>query len=253
MIRSLHEGTAALPDADGQYVDSPQQTVDAIVTGCQHALAGAVERLYRMHRGGRNRRSCACSRAVARRRWRRGSASRSACTRTWCSKACTASLETLSDRARGGRRALVLASPVVPLVTPEPRAQLELRRPQASRGRAIRSGPEIAAVLGLARGAVVAGDARARGAGAGGGAGTGRGYRSPRRSTRWTLRRSRRLDARARAIGLEVLDECASTNAVLAARAACGRALRHRARLRAATSPDAGGAARAGIRGSAPA
>jgi type III pantothenate kinase len=49
MIRSLHEGTAALPDADGQFTDHPQQTVDAIVTGCQHALAGAVERLYRMH------------------------------------------------------------------------------------------------------------------------------------------------------------------------------------------------------------
>jgi len=48
MIRSLHEGTAALPDADGQYVDQPQQTVDAIVSGCQHALAGAVERMYRL-------------------------------------------------------------------------------------------------------------------------------------------------------------------------------------------------------------
>jgi type III pantothenate kinase len=49
MIRSLHEGTAALPDADGQFTDHPQQTVDAIVTGCQHALAGAVERLYHQH------------------------------------------------------------------------------------------------------------------------------------------------------------------------------------------------------------
>jgi type III pantothenate kinase len=48
MIRSLHEGTAALPDADGQYADHPQQTVDAIVSGCQHALAGAVERMYRL-------------------------------------------------------------------------------------------------------------------------------------------------------------------------------------------------------------
>jgi type III pantothenate kinase len=52
MIRSLHEGTAALPDADGQYADNPQQTVDAIVSGCQHALAGAVERLHRMHHAG---------------------------------------------------------------------------------------------------------------------------------------------------------------------------------------------------------
>jgi type III pantothenate kinase len=49
MIRSLHEGTAALPDADGQYTDHPTQTVDAIVSGCQHAQAGAVERLYGLH------------------------------------------------------------------------------------------------------------------------------------------------------------------------------------------------------------
>ena len=49
MIRSLHEGTSALPDADGQFVEHPTQTVDAIVTGCQHALAGAVERLHHMH------------------------------------------------------------------------------------------------------------------------------------------------------------------------------------------------------------
>ncbi len=48
MIRSLHEGTAALPDADGQYADHPQQTVDAIVSGCQHALAGAIERMVRL-------------------------------------------------------------------------------------------------------------------------------------------------------------------------------------------------------------
>ena len=50
MIRSLHEGTAALPDADGQYADHPTQTVDAIVSGCQHAQAGAVERLFELHR-----------------------------------------------------------------------------------------------------------------------------------------------------------------------------------------------------------
>lgn len=49
MIRSLHEGTAALPDADGQYADHPTQTVDAIVSGCQHAQAGAVERLFQLH------------------------------------------------------------------------------------------------------------------------------------------------------------------------------------------------------------
>jgi type III pantothenate kinase len=49
MIRSLHEGTAALPDADGQYTDNPTQTVDAIVSGCQHAQAGAIERLFSLH------------------------------------------------------------------------------------------------------------------------------------------------------------------------------------------------------------
>jgi type III pantothenate kinase len=49
MIRSLHEGTAALPDAIGNYADHPKQTVDAIVSGCQHAQAGAIERVYRLH------------------------------------------------------------------------------------------------------------------------------------------------------------------------------------------------------------
>ena len=50
MIRSLHEGTAALPDADGQFAEHPTQTVDAIVSGCQHAQAGAVERLFALQR-----------------------------------------------------------------------------------------------------------------------------------------------------------------------------------------------------------
>jgi len=50
MIRALHLGTAALPDADGQYAENPTQTVDAIVSGCQHAQAGAVERLFHLHR-----------------------------------------------------------------------------------------------------------------------------------------------------------------------------------------------------------
>ena len=49
MLRSLHEGTAALPDAEGEYTDFPQQTVDAIVSGCQHAQAGAVERIFHRH------------------------------------------------------------------------------------------------------------------------------------------------------------------------------------------------------------
>jgi type III pantothenate kinase len=50
MQRSLHERTAALPDAQGEYVDYPRQTVDAIASGCAHAQAGAIERLYQLHR-----------------------------------------------------------------------------------------------------------------------------------------------------------------------------------------------------------
>ena len=46
MLRSLHEGTAALPDASGDFFDYPTQTVDAIASGCQHAQAGAIERMY---------------------------------------------------------------------------------------------------------------------------------------------------------------------------------------------------------------
>src|SRR5439155_7317957 len=49
MLRALHQHTAALPDADGEYVETPTQTVDAITSGCQHAQAGAIERLYRLH------------------------------------------------------------------------------------------------------------------------------------------------------------------------------------------------------------
>jgi type III pantothenate kinase len=50
MQRALHEQTASLPDAMGEYVDYPKQTVDAIASGCAHAQAGAVERLYYLHR-----------------------------------------------------------------------------------------------------------------------------------------------------------------------------------------------------------
>jgi len=50
MLRSLHEKTAALPDADGVYTEYPVQTVDAIVSGCQHAQAGAGERVYDLYR-----------------------------------------------------------------------------------------------------------------------------------------------------------------------------------------------------------
>ena len=46
MLRSLHEGTAALPDQGGEFIAYPTQTVDAIASGCQHAQAGAIERLY---------------------------------------------------------------------------------------------------------------------------------------------------------------------------------------------------------------
>ncbi len=49
MLRALHDHTAALPDSDGEYVDDPIQTVDAIASGCQHAQAGAIERLYHLH------------------------------------------------------------------------------------------------------------------------------------------------------------------------------------------------------------
>jgi type III pantothenate kinase len=48
MLRSLHEGTAALPDQDGDFSMYPTQTVDAIASGCQHAQAGAIERLFAM-------------------------------------------------------------------------------------------------------------------------------------------------------------------------------------------------------------
>jgi len=65
MIRSLHEGTAALPDADGQYTDHPLQTVDAIVSGCQHALAGAVERVYRLQQGAQPELTCLLSGGAA--------------------------------------------------------------------------------------------------------------------------------------------------------------------------------------------
>jgi type III pantothenate kinase len=70
MLRSLHEGTAALPDQGGEFFSYPTQTVDAIASGCQHAQAGAIERLFAseqrvqpevvVHPFGRRRRRC-CS------------------------------------------------------------------------------------------------------------------------------------------------------------------------------------------------
>ena len=49
MQRALHQNTATLPDAAGDYVDFPRQTIDAIATGCAHAQAGAVERVFSLH------------------------------------------------------------------------------------------------------------------------------------------------------------------------------------------------------------
>jgi len=43
----LHEHTGRLPLQEGNYVDAPRNTVDAIETGCRHAQAGAVERMMR--------------------------------------------------------------------------------------------------------------------------------------------------------------------------------------------------------------
>jgi type III pantothenate kinase len=46
----LHEHTGRLPMSQGSYRDAPRNTLDAIETGCRHAQAGAVERLYRVFR-----------------------------------------------------------------------------------------------------------------------------------------------------------------------------------------------------------
>ncbi|HYG54832.1 MAG TPA: type III pantothenate kinase [Burkholderiales bacterium] len=46
----LHEHTGRLPIAEGRQVDAPRNTLDAIETGCRHAQAGAVERMYRVLR-----------------------------------------------------------------------------------------------------------------------------------------------------------------------------------------------------------
>ncbi len=43
----LHEHTGRLPLQEGRYVQAPRNTVDAIESGCRHAQAGAVERMYR--------------------------------------------------------------------------------------------------------------------------------------------------------------------------------------------------------------
>jgi type III pantothenate kinase len=66
MLRSLHEHTAALPDATGEYVDNPTQTVDAIASGCQHAQAGAIERVYHLHAWRHRGLACVLSGGAAR-------------------------------------------------------------------------------------------------------------------------------------------------------------------------------------------
>ncbi|AUN94299.1 type III pantothenate kinase [Pseudazoarcus pumilus] len=47
MRRSLARDTAGLPLAEGDPVDCPRNTRDAIVTGCLQAQAGAIERMFR--------------------------------------------------------------------------------------------------------------------------------------------------------------------------------------------------------------
>ena len=44
----LHEHTGRLPIQEGDFRDTPRNTVDAIETGCRHAQAGAVERMHRI-------------------------------------------------------------------------------------------------------------------------------------------------------------------------------------------------------------
>jgi type III pantothenate kinase len=44
----LHEHTGRLPLQEGRFVRMPRNTVDAIESGCRHAQAGAVERMYRI-------------------------------------------------------------------------------------------------------------------------------------------------------------------------------------------------------------
>jgi len=43
----LHEHTGRLPLQEGRFAQQPRNTVDAIESGCRHAQAGAVERMFR--------------------------------------------------------------------------------------------------------------------------------------------------------------------------------------------------------------
>jgi len=46
MRDALAANTAQLPLAEGRFADLPRNTMDAIVSGCLHAQAGAVERMF---------------------------------------------------------------------------------------------------------------------------------------------------------------------------------------------------------------
>lgn len=46
MFRALAANTAQLPLADGKFAGLPRNTADAIVSGCLHAQAGAIERMF---------------------------------------------------------------------------------------------------------------------------------------------------------------------------------------------------------------
>ena len=46
MRAALAGNTAQLPLAEGEYCAAPRNTMDAIVSGCLHAQAGAIERMY---------------------------------------------------------------------------------------------------------------------------------------------------------------------------------------------------------------
>ena len=54
----LHERTAALPLSLGRVVAHPDCTADAIASGCLHAQAGAIERLWHLHRGAHEPLTC---------------------------------------------------------------------------------------------------------------------------------------------------------------------------------------------------
>ena len=46
MYGALARNTARLPHAEGEYRVEPRNTMDAIVSGCLHAQAGAIERMF---------------------------------------------------------------------------------------------------------------------------------------------------------------------------------------------------------------